>query len=444
MTKSQQKKFRENLEKNKDELQQAKEIGDQKEISLAAANLGLTQFQIKKPKEGNKRFQEAERIAKELDDFDLLVRCLGLKTLAYQIAEQFPNAFKTAQKIQALAESHDDLGIQSDSLATQGQILIDSGDELGALEKLNAAQEILERINDKRRLMNLMGAFGNYSLMIAAAERAKSYFEQARDLARDLEDRQAEIGFHGNLGTVLEWEGNYSEAGQTFIDVLEFLQETDNLEAQLHALHHLTQVYSKKNDDIQIIKFAKMGIQASQQLEDNSFIFTFFEKLIPAYYRLEQIDEANEATSQAIETARVSKDKEKEVSFLTSLGESYFLSEMLDQALETYQQALEGAQRLQRQTDYAYLLGRIGVVLAELGKTDEAISYHNKAIKYAKENNLSQLEGEQLTMLAMAQLDINDLEDAKINCEEAIKVYSDANLNEEAEKARELLNSIKA
>ena len=90
-------------------------------------------------------------------------------------------------------------------------------------------------------------------------------------------------------------------------------------------------------------------------------------------YRLEKIDEAHQATIDAIEIARADKNREKEVNFLLSLGESYMLTDKLEEALETYQQALDGAQRLQRQVDRAYLSGRIGVILAELGRADEAI-----------------------------------------------------------------------
>ncbi len=52
---------------------------DPREISVAAANLGLALFKVNKFTEGARSFNEVDRIFKELDDFSLHVYCLGIK-----------------------------------------------------------------------------------------------------------------------------------------------------------------------------------------------------------------------------------------------------------------------------------------------------------------------------------------------------------------------------
>jgi len=355
-------------------LAEARTSGDQRNISIAATNVGLALFRVNKFKEGLRIFNEVDRIFKELDDFSLQVHCLGTRTLAFQITEQYPQALQTAQKIEALAIAKEDSRVLCDALTTQGQILIDSGEEVIALEKFSAALEIAEKIEDKQRRMNVTGALGNYCMTIAAAEKAEAYFVQARELARELEDRQSEIGFHGNLGALLEWKGDYQQAGQIFEGVVAFVHETGNQKAEIQAYRHLVQVHTKLNDNQKIAQYAQQGVSLAKKI-DEEIIYLFYEHLIAAFYRLNQSDKARQSTMEAIEKARSAKDRQREVDFLLSLGESYMITDHLEEALKTYQQALVGIQRMQRMVDKAHLLGRIGVILAELNRTDEAIRH---------------------------------------------------------------------
>jgi tetratricopeptide (TPR) repeat protein len=422
------------------EMEEARAGGDAGQISLAAANLGLAFFQANKFKDGAKCFREADAAAKELDDFNVLVRCWGIKTAAYQITEQHPRAYQTAQDILELAKEKGDLGVQADSLATQGQILIDSGDEVDALARFNAALAIAEKLGDKRRQMNIMGAFGNYCLVVASGDRAGYYFEKARALARELGDRTAEIGFHGNLGMLLEWKEEYRQAGRIFAEVLDYMRETGNQEAQIQALRHLIQVQTKLKDDHQVIHYARQGMDVTEETGNDHFFF--FENLIATLYRQNQFDEAHQVTTEAIEAARLANDRAREVDLLLSLGESYMLTHKLEQALDSYQQALVGTQRLQRMVDRAYVLGRIGLILAELNRADEAFSYHEQAVELARKQNIPDLEGEQWAMLAVAYLEKGNLETARECAATAVHLYTNINHTDKAGKAQQLLDEI--
>ena len=87
---------------------------------------------------------------------------------------------------------------------------------------------------------------------------------------------------------------------------------------------------------------------------------------------------------------------------LINLGEAYLVSGQNAPALDAYRDALGLAERQQRTADVAYLNGRIGAILADLGRVDEALPYHEQALALARQHKLPDLEGEQLCMLAMA------------------------------------------
>ncbi|WP_420644352.1 tetratricopeptide repeat protein [Candidatus Leptofilum sp.] len=420
------------------EMAEARAGDDPHNIAVAAANLGYALFQVNKFSEGRRSFKEVERIFKQLDDFKLQVHCLAIQTTAYQATEQFPQAFETAQNIEKLAVTKEDEEVQCDALATQGQILIDSGEEVIANKKLNEALEIAKKIGDKRRQMNAVGAMGNYCMTIASADKAEAYFRQARQLAHEVGDRQAEIGFHGNIGTILEWKGHLQEASQIFSDVAAFVHEVGNSSAELQAYRHLVNVHSKMNDLANVVIYAQQGVSLAQESNDE-IIYHFYKHLISTNYRLNKLTEARNATSEAIEKARTDKNRKLEIDFLLGLGESYMVTNELEQSLASYKDALAVAVRMQRMTDMAHLLGRVGVVLAELNRTDEAIQHHEEAIALARTHELPDLEGEQLVMLAMAFDEKGEIEKAKRLCETAVSVYTRANLTEQANKARSFL-----
>ena len=107
-----------------------------------------------------------------------------------------------------------------------------------------------------------------------------------------------------------------------------------------------------------------------------------------------------------------------------------------------HEEARKGAIRLSRQYDEAYLTGRMGIALAESGRTEEAIAYHKEAIALAKKREIPQLEGEQLSMLALAYLEKEDPMQARSYCQSAIELFAEAELEEEVVRAQKLLVEI--
>ena len=435
-------KHRQYLIACQEELNVAQASGDENRIALATAHVAFALFQAKKYPEGLAQFNKAIKLAEDINEPLLQAQCLGLKTLACQNAERLPEAFKAAQEVERLADVNQDLGMKCDAVASQAQIILDSGDEISALPLFNQSLAIAQEIGDKHREMKVLGALGNYSMTVAPGERAESYFRQAYELAREVGDRQSEMGFQGNLGTMVEWKEDYVEAAKIYTEVLTYMQETNNQETEIQVLRHLVHVYSKQEDDRFIVKYCKLGIKVAEATDDDDNIFYFYENMIPALYRLKQIDEAHQVITDGIKTAHSTNNREKEVDLLLFLGESYMVTDNLEQALETYQQALAGTERLQRLVEKAYLLGRIGMIKAELGYVDEAVDLHKNAIKLAQEYDIPALEGEQLSMLAMAYLEKEERTEAQTSCQSAIDVFTNAGLMGDAEQAKQLLVKI--
>jgi tetratricopeptide (TPR) repeat protein len=442
MTKNKQNKKRRFLVDCRQALKEAQTSGDEGQICLALANLGLAQFQLQRFGEGRFSFDAAIERAQRLDNIQVQAQCLGLKTLAYQEAERLPDAYNTAGEILSLAEAHDNKAMMCDALASQGQILLDSGEQINALERLEKANQIAIEIGDDRRLMNVLGALGNYCLVIASADKAIVYYDQALVLARKLGDRRAEYGFLGNKGTVLAYQGQALHAAGAFESVLAYVEEIGDQQAEVHVLRHIVRTNEKLEDDGKVLIYGQRGYELAGSFGNSEAALSFLEAIILAKYRSNQIEDARTLTNEAVNLARSVDDLDREVDLWLGLAESFMVMGDFQEALDGYEHALDGARQLGRQADEAYLIGRIGFTLAELGRTDEAIAYHEQAVELARQRVIPDLEGQQLSMLAMAYLERQDLGKARSYCAAAIQIYTDANLTTEADNARRLLAEI--
>ena len=423
----------------REELQAAAAGADQARIAAAHANLGFALCNVRKNEEGLFQFELAVEMAEALQDHDLLQNCLSIKFLAYQTIGWLPDAYRTAGEILTLAEAEDDRGMKCDALLSLGQIMLESGEPLVALEHYQYARDVALAENDQRRMMNVMGAFGSYALHIADTDRAREYFHEARLMARELGDKSAEIGWLGNEATMLAYHNNFTQADAAFREVLDYARENEDKTAELQVLQHLVQVNKKLDNQKSVFTYAQSGIELATELNESDQLFDFYQVYILSSYQMNRIEQAEAATERAVAAAQAGKNKDKEVDFLLSLGESAMNSGMPEKAYEAYRQARQGAVRLSRQYDDAYLTGRIGIALAEMGRTAEATAYHKEAVDLAKRREIPQLEGEQLSMLAIAYLEKGDPDQARTYCQSAIEAFTTADLEQDAAQAKQLL-----
>lgn len=443
MPKSRKTQHTQNVRLCRDELSAARESGNDQQICTAAASLGLALFQAYKSTEGLRYFSEAVKIAKQLDNLKLQVHCLGMKALAYQTDGRYPEAFRVAEEIFSLGETHEDDGLRFDAFASMGQIMMESGEPILALEKFQEAQRISDSLDDPRRAMHIRSAMGNHSLNVGSPDRAFGYFEDAMTIAISLGDKQTEVGLLGNLGTILSWRDQHEQAVQIFEQVLNHVREEGNKEIEGQTLRHLVNSHDQLKEYEKVLDYGKAGLALQDWMDDKTTIL-FYEKIILAHYRRNEMQEAESFTLQALEFSKSSGDESKELDLLLSLGESFVLSNRLTEALPIYKEALGKAKKMDRMKDAAYLTGRIGVTLAELGRLDEAIPYHESALEQAKDRQLPDLAGEQLSMLAMTYFEKGELDRATTYCNKALVIFSEADLQDGLNNARGLRAEIEA
>ena len=423
-------------------LNQARESGDPRALSLALADYAYALSINKRRDEAMDYFYEAEVIAgQDVDDINVLAHGLGLRSLVYQEGKRLPDAYQMANKMLRIAVAENDPQIECDAIANQAQILLDSGKLEGAFRRFQEAENLAKVIGDDQRLMRIKGALANLSLSIPSLDEAEKYYRQTISLAENVGEEEALIGYTGNLGSVLQWKGKHEEAIEVFQDILPYHEKIQGKDKLLEVLKKLVKSYADLQDNEHIYEYGFRGLGLIDEQEDE-VVFDFLEPVIMAYYREGKMQKAHNMISEAITIARSMGDQEREVEFLMNLGESFVASEMLDRAQEIYEDALEGALDLEKATYEAYLKGRLGYVAAELGNLEAAVKHHREAIEMAQEQHLAKLEAEQRSMLAMAFQERGEMDMAREQAQNAVELFERLELEDSAQHARRLLKGL--
>lgn len=431
------------LKQCKEDLEIAHKSNSPREESVALANYGYALCLNEQHEEGIKLFDQAEIIAgSQIDDIGVLAHGLGLRSLVYQESKRLPDAFITSAKILRVAKEEENLPIECDALANQAQILLDSADIIEAFRIFQQSEAIAQAINDDQRLMRISGALGNLCLSVPSLQEAESYYRKALQLAENLSDQESVNGFMVNLGSVLDWQGKSAEALKLFEQVLPSYKKQKMTDSLIQLLTKMVRACRTINNDSKVINYACQGIEFLEGQEDER-IFEFLESLIITYYRQGKITEANNMLSEAITISRTVGDQEREIDFLLNLGESFISSNLINKALEIYKTALDKSSALNQAGNMAHIIGRIAFILGETGQLEQAIEHHLKAIELANSQNLSELEGDQRCMLAVAYLERSEVDTALIQAEKALQIYQDADLTPEFQNAQNLLSEIK-
>lgn len=423
-------------------VMQAREDDDVRRLCLALIDLGTAQFQTRLYDQGKEHLDEATTLAATVDDPKFQAYCLSLKADAYQDIGRYHNAYEVLEEIVTLAAETGDAGIECDVLLTQGQVLINSGEPMIALEKLNEARSLSSRLEDKRYAMKAFGALGNLKVATVELDDAQMFFDMAVMQAVQLGDKQAECGYLLNKGTVIAWQKHYAEAVPVLEQARILAVELADMSAELMALRYLTESSHALNQPARVIPLAQRGLELSRPTENHQVTFPFFQTYALAFFRTEQPEEALRITQYAIEYVTTVDDQEPQTNMLLTLGESCIVMAFYAEALTAYQRALAGLRAAGRDSDEAHVLGRIGVALAELGRIDEAIEHHQQAANMARQHNLPELYAEQHVLMALSYLEQPHTAQARLCCETAINGYSSIGFTEEADLARQVLAQI--
>ena len=179
--------------------------------------------------------------------------------------------------------------------------------------------------------------------------------------------------------------GQYTEALQTYQQVLALARATLDKALVGETLHRIGAVYNNLDNYPQALQFFEQSLAIRQQLGDKAGVGSTLNSLGGVYQQQGQYDQALKLYQQSLALRREIGDKPGEGRTLNNIGSVYDNQGKYPQAIEVYQEALAIFKALNNKTGVAALLDNIGLVHSTLGQYSQALDFYQQSLALRQE-----------------------------------------------------------
>jgi len=189
----------------------------------------------------------------------------------------------------------------------------------------------------------------------------------------------------GNLANLLNDEGKWQKALDTYQQCLEFFRSID---AKLHMAVAISQqalIYQLRGEYEQALSLEQEGLALKEEVGDK-------EKIVISHYRIAQLldsmekyDEALKQGEEGLEMARELGNQQFESAFLHQLGLTLNELNRPQEAFERFSESLVIAEQIGDKAGQADSLGEIGKLLRRTGQFKEALDCFQRALNIYRE-----------------------------------------------------------
>lgn len=201
------------------------------------------------------------------------------------------------------------------------------------------------------------------------------------------------------LGEQYQYEGNYSNAAESFTSALKLANSPSE---KCDVFVKLGLIYWNLGKMEESAKYYNQGARIAEEHNLSKKLFRINEALdihqnymLGKKYRNQgKLNESIDAFSNAIETAKIIKSKEHELKCLRQKSITYLDLNMYQQFLELNKSALKIAIEIKHKIEEGRCSNNIGYFHKNMDNYSDALTYFEKALLIAKElNNLNDISG---------------------------------------------------
>jgi tetratricopeptide (TPR) repeat protein len=232
------------------------------------------------------------------------------------------------------------------------------------------------------RLLNELG-LAHYA--ISEAEKARSYYDEALTLFRQVGDRRGEGNALGNLGLAYADLGQLERAISYHEQQLAIAREIGDRRGEGNALGNLGSDYYSLGQMERAIDYFEQALAIDREIGDRRGEGSALGNLGIAYAGQGEMERAIGHFKRALAIARDIGDRSGEGNALGNLGVAYANLGQLERAVGYYEQCLTIARDIGDRRGEGITLGNLGIVYAALGQMDRAIGYLEQALQIGSE-----------------------------------------------------------
>jgi tetratricopeptide (TPR) repeat protein len=279
------------------------------------------------------------------------------------------------------------------------------------LQTLQATLTQAREKGEESQTCLLLKKIGQIYLDKKDAPEALTCFEEALQIAKKMQDKDAEAQLFGLKGLTLKLMGNYDMA-------LAFFQKSHSIAAALQrealmcdALLQIAVIESEMGRYEAAIEALNQAMPVAIQMNDTARKMRAASLLADACYALEDFDNAEKNYAIANEAARDSRNPPAECTFITKRGNVSLRKGEIKAAIEHYERALVIASEAEDRGAEINILGGLFRANALAGDAGLAVFYGERVVQMARD--VAYFEAEIINLHALATFLVEQKEYAK-------------------------------
>ena len=146
------------------------------------------------------------------------------------------------------------------SLVLQSKALIAMGKLSTAIEYLDKASPLCERVSPNQWVIGLYSAYGRVYRDLGSYDSALENHLRALETATEINDESLMMMEEGNIGVVALTKGDYQKSIEAFLDVLKYAEKMEHQKMQLDSYVNLSAAYHFNHDYDNAIQAAKNAL----------------------------------------------------------------------------------------------------------------------------------------------------------------------------------------
>lgn len=238
----------------------------------------------------------------------------------------------------SVSHTLDNLNERTDNLINEN---IKIQEELGKISSATNTRfsELEDRIKEQREKLIYLIIIGNTYTIRGMYSHAITYFEQALNVARKVQDRQIEEVNLGNIGISYIYKGNYRRAldySQKALDLAREIQDPYGESVNLSNLGTSCLKLQKYNE---ALAFYENALTIARKIHEKHLEEAALGNLAIVYLYLGDLSNSFKSSAMALDVARAVQSRYGEAIHLTNMGSGYNLSGELEKALTHYEEA---------------------------------------------------------------------------------------------------------
>lgn len=257
----------------------------------------------------------------------------------------------------------------------------------GPASNLDSLLKVVETQKGKDKVITLNKISVEYRK--SDLQKAKSYAQQALTESQQVNDQKGIGDAYNNLGSVLNFDGDYEGAIRHYLNSFLFRQKLQDSSGMANSLSNIGVMYRKLNNFEKAFEYYQKALFIKERLNKPAEVLMTINNIGGLFYYERNFKKAHEYYEKALSIAQSINDSVYLAASYNNLG--IVLSDERDftKSLGYFSKALAIREQLRDEPGVAVVTNNIGRVYDAMGEGEQALSYYRRAAAlYQEENDL--------------------------------------------------------